>query len=255
MARRAFNVIELSELLMHWHSGRRMGELCSSLALDPKTVRKYTAPAIAAGLVPGTPPLRAEQWRQLAEGWFPELSDRSLRQRTWPEFEPHRDRIKEWLGVVNVSTIHQRLRDDEGLSASESSLRRFIEGNFEEEAARKDVRVLRDAPPPGEEAQVDYGLLGKWYDPVAGRMRKVWGFLIVLVYSRLMYLRPVLTMDQASWVECHVLAFQFFGGCPRRIVSDYVTRHIIALLCPLALCSGCPSARLCDRWPTAHQVT
>jgi len=25
------------------------------------------------------------------------------------------------------------------------------------------VRVLRDIPPAGEEAQVDYGLLGRWF--------------------------------------------------------------------------------------------
>jgi hypothetical protein len=32
-----------------------MGEVCSSLAVDPKTVRKYTAPAVAAGLVDPRP--------------------------------------------------------------------------------------------------------------------------------------------------------------------------------------------------------
>jgi transposase len=27
-------------------------------------------------------------------------------------------------------------------------------------------------------------------------------------------------MDQASWVAAHVAAFEFFQGCPRRIVLD-----------------------------------
>jgi hypothetical protein len=105
-----------------------------------------------AGIVPGGPPLTTEQWRALVEGWFPELVNRSIRQKTWPEIEPHRQRIKEWLGEVKVSTIHQRLRDDHGLTASESSLRRFIWANFDEEVARAAVRVLRDTPPAGEEA-------------------------------------------------------------------------------------------------------
>jgi len=46
-------VADVVEILMHWHAGRRMGELCSSLKVDPKTVRKYLAPAITAGLAPG----------------------------------------------------------------------------------------------------------------------------------------------------------------------------------------------------------
>jgi transposase len=220
-------VTDVVELLVHWHAGRRIGEVCSSLGVDPKTVRKYVAPAIGAGLAPGGPPLSVAEWSALVADWFPELVDRSLRQSTWPEIEPHRERIKAWLGVVTVSTIHQRLRDDLGLSVSESSVRRFIGANFAEETARDAVRVLRDTPPAGDEAQVDYGLLGRWLDPVTKRMRRVWGFMLVLTCSRLMFLRPVLTMDEASWVEAHVLGFEFFGGVPRRVIPDNLKTGVI----------------------------
>jgi hypothetical protein len=87
--------------------------------------------------------------------------------------------------------------------------------------------VLRDTPPPGEEAQVDFGLLGRWFDPAAGRMRRVWGFVMVLVWSRLVFLRPVLAMDQPAWVEAHVLALEFFGGAPRRIVPDNLKAGVV----------------------------
>ena len=220
-------MVDVVEILVHWHAGRRIGELCSSLRVDPKTVRKYTAPAIAAGLVPGGPPLSAEQWSALVADWFPELEDRSRRQPTWPEIEPHRERVKGWLGKVTVATIHQRLRDDHAMGASESSLRRFIWANFDTDVARAAVRVLRDTPPAGEEAQVDYGLLGRWLDPAAGRMRRVWGFVMVLTCSRLMFLRPVLRMDELSWVESHVLALEFFGGSPRRIVPDNLKAGVV----------------------------
>ncbi len=196
-------MVDVVEILVHWHAGRRIGEVCSSLGVDPKTVRKYKAPAIAAGLAPGGPPLSAEQWAALVAEWFPSLEDRTRRQKTWPEIEPHRERIRGWLGEVTVATIHQRLRDDHGLGASESSLRRFIWANFDDEVARAAVRVLRDTPPVGEEAQVDYGLLGRWFDPAAHRMRRVWSFIMVLTASRLMFLRPVLRMDELSWVEAH----------------------------------------------------
>ena len=220
-------MIDVVEILVHWHAGRRIGEVCSSLRIDPKTVRKYTAPAVAAGIVPGSPPLSNEQWAALVEEWFPELVDRSVRQRTWPAIEPHRERIKGWLGKVTVSTIHQRLRDDHGLSASESSLRRFIWANFDEEVARAAVRVLRDTPPAGDEAQVDFGLLGRWFDPAAQRMRRVWGFVMVLSCSRLLFLRPVLRMDQSAWVEAHVAAFAFFAGGVRRVVPDNLKQGVV----------------------------
>jgi transposase len=43
---------------------------------------------------------------------------------------------------------------------------------------------------------------------------------MVLATSRFMFVRPVLTMDQRAWTECHVEAFAFFGGVPRRLVPD-----------------------------------
>jgi hypothetical protein len=116
VARRSLKVKDVVEILVHWHVGRRMGELSSSLGADPKTIRKYTAPAMAAGIVPGSPPLSVDQWSALVVEWFPELVDRSLRQPSWTEIEPFREQIKTWLPVVTVSTIHQRLRDDRGLS-------------------------------------------------------------------------------------------------------------------------------------------
>ena len=227
MARRAIKVTDVVELFQHWHAGRRIGELCSSLGIDPKTVRKYIAPALAAGITPGGPALSAEEWAALAEGWFPGLVDRSTRQSTWPEIEVHKERIAGWLGEVHVSTIHQRLRDDHGLAASESSLRRYIAANFDEEVKRDAVRVLRETPPPGQEAQVDYGLLGRWHDPASGRVRRVWGFIMVLAFSRLMFLRPVLKMDEASWVESHIAAFEFFGGVVARIVPDNLKTGVV----------------------------
>lgn len=227
MARRVIKVIDVVEILVHWHAGRRMGEVCASLGVDPKTVRKYTAPAIAAGLVPGGPPLSTGEWQQLVAGWFPQLVDRSVRQKTWPLFEPHREWVEPLLGEVTVATIHQRLRDDRGVAASESSLRRWIWATFPEQVAQDAVRVLREVPPPGEEAQVDYGLLGRWRDPVTQRMRKVWGFIMVLCCSRLLFLRPVLSMDQTSWVEANVAAMTFFGGVPRRLVPDNLKTGVV----------------------------
>ena len=68
--------------------------------------------------------------------------------------------------------------------------------------------------------QIDYGYLGRWHDPRGDRIRRVWAFVIVLAWSRHMFLRPVLSMDQSSWVAAHTAAWEFFGGVPRRLVPD-----------------------------------
>jgi hypothetical protein len=167
----------------------------------------------------------------LVRGWFPELADTRLRQITWPEIDKHRDYVVAMLKAgVSKQTIWQRLRDEHGLQASVASFKRYVAANLPEEGLRARVTVLREDPPPGEEAQIDYGYLGSWTDPVGGRRRRVWAFVMVLALRRLMFVRPVLTMDQRAWTECHVAAFAFFGGVPHRLVTDYVARHIIRVL-------------------------
>jgi transposase len=143
-----------------------------------------------------------------------------LRQTTWPQIETHHEFIKSLLGVVTVATIWQRLRDEHGLDVSVASLRRCVRANLPEDALRSRVTVLRDDPPPGQEAQIDYGYLGSWLDPVGGRRRRVWAFAMVLACSRHVFVRPVLTMDQRAWTQAHVEAFGFFGGGPARLVPD-----------------------------------
>jgi transposase len=223
MARRAFDVVDVTEIFIHWYAGRSISEVSVSLGLDRKTIRKYLAPAVAAGLAPGGPVMAAQDWAVLVSGWFPQLANTRLRQTTWPEIAGHHEYITAMLKAgVTQATIHQRLRDEHGLTASVASLKRYVAANLPEEVRRDRVVVLRDEAdtPPGEEAQIDYGHLGYWVDPATGKRRRVWAFAMVLACSRHMFVRPVLTMDQAAWTEAHVEAFRFFGGVPRRLVPD-----------------------------------
>jgi transposase len=220
MARRTFTMVDVAEILEHWYAGRPKVEVARSLGVDVKTVRKYVAAAEAAGLAPGGPPVTGEQWRAMARQWFPYLADTRLRQPSWGLIAVHHDRIGQLLDVVPVSVIWQRLRDEQGLEASVASVRRYVRAHFPERAARAGLVLWRPPLPAGEEAQVDYGYLGLWPDPRAGRRRRVWAFSMVLPYSRHLFMRPVVSMDQRAWVESHVQALEFFGGCPRRIVPD-----------------------------------
>jgi transposase len=222
MARRTFDVIDVAEILVHWHAGRSLNEMAGSLGVDRKTLRKYVAPAVAAGIVPGGPARSEEEWHELVRDWFPELADTRLRQVTWPAISVHHDYITGQLKAgVRMSTIHQRLRDEQGLAASVASFRRYVSANVPEEVRRSQVTVWNPRPAEaGEQAQIDYGQLGRWLDPVTGKLRVVQAFVMVLACSRHMFVRPVLAMDQRAWTECHVAAFEFFGGVPARLVPD-----------------------------------
>ena len=215
-------MIDVTEILVHWHAGRSLNEMSGSLGVDRKTIRKYVAPAIAAGITPGGPARGEAEWQELIREWFPELADTRLRQVTWPAIGGHHDYIVGQMKAgVRMSTIHQRLRDEQGLAASVASLRRYVAANVPEEARRSQVTVWSPRPAEaGEQAQIDYGQLGRWLDPACGKLRTVWAFVMVLACSRHMFVRPVLKMDQRAWTECHVEAFAFFGGVPARLVPD-----------------------------------
>lgn len=222
MARRSFDVIDIVEILVHWYAGRSRNEVAASLGIDRKTIRKYLAPAEAAGFCPGGPTVSEQQWADRVREWFPSLADTRLRQVTWPAIEVHHEYITGQLKAgVTVATVHQRLRDEHGLAVSYASLRRYVAANLPEEVRRSRVTVLNPYPvEPGAEAQIDYGRLGMWTDPATGKRHTVQAFAMVLCCSRHIFVRPVIKMDQRAWTECHVEAFVFFGGVPARLVPD-----------------------------------
>ena len=213
-------MVDVTEILQHWYAGRPKVEVARSLGVDAKTVRRYVAPAEAAGMAPGGPPVSEEQWRALARDWFPQLAGTGIRQVSWREIAVHHDRIAGLLPVVPVSVIHQRLADEQGLTASVASLRRHVRAHFPGEVRAGQVRPPRPPSPPGAEAQVDYGYLGLWPDPATGRRRRVRAFSMVLPYSRHLFIRPAVSMTQRAWTEAHAAAFEFFGGAPLKLTPD-----------------------------------
>jgi transposase len=227
MTRRTFTVIDVVEILLHWHAGRPKAEVARALEVDRGTVRKYTAEAEAEGLVPGGEALSREEWAALVRGWFPELLDARARSLTHPKIEPFRDSVKEMLKESTATTVHQRLRDEEGLDVGLTSFRRWLWRELPEEAKRAAATSWRPEVDPGDEAQIDYGYLGRWFDEARQRWRRVWAFVMVLAFSRHMFVRPVLSMDQRAWTACHVEAFAFFDSVPRRLVCDNLKTGVL----------------------------
>ncbi len=221
-------MIDVVEILQHWHAGRPKLVLSASLGVDPKTVRKYVAPAEAEGIVPGDGlVLDRAGWAARVAVWFPELTDARARSATWPVLEARRELIESMLATNTVATVHQRLRDEHDVRVSVTSLRRYVWQTLPDRRGGAQPTVLRPDVPAGLEAQIDYGYLGRWLDPLAGRIRRVWAFVVVLACSRHMFVRPVLSMDSSAWVAAHVAAWEFFGGVPARLVIDNLKTGVI----------------------------
>lgn len=71
---------------------------------------------------------------------------------------------------------------------------------------------------PGECAQADWG---SWEMlPVGSTRRRLSFFVMVLGYSRLLYVEFTLGQSQEHFLSCHRHAFEFFGGVPSRIMCD-----------------------------------
>jgi len=231
MARRRFTVRDIAEILEHWQAGRSICAISRSLGVCRATVRKYVYAAEARGYRQGdpTPP---QGWKTFLREVIPKPPDPSTRSETFARLLPYQEEIREALATTTAATIWQRLRDERGVMVSLPSFYRYLSCFLVDVWKKPRITVRRSDPLPGEEAQIDFGYLGTWQDPLSGKSRRLWAFALILSFSRHMFVRMVTRLDQREWLMCHASAFDFFGGAPKRIVLDYVPCHIIQLMCP-----------------------
>ncbi|HRZ58072.1 MAG TPA: IS21 family transposase [Candidatus Paceibacterota bacterium] len=71
---------------------------------------------------------------------------------------------------------------------------------------------------PGECAQVDWGSFGPI--TVGSTRRRLSFFVMVLCYSRLMYVEFTLSEGMEQFLTCHRHALEFFGSVPRKVMID-----------------------------------
>ena len=76
--------------------------------------------------------------------------------------------------------------------------------------------AFRDGP--GEQIQVDWGSLAHLDQD--GRKHRIWVFVMTLGWSRACYVELVRRADTAAFIQCHVNAFEYLGGVPRRCLYD-----------------------------------
>lgn len=102
-----------------------------------------------------------------------------------------------------------------GFQGSERQLRRYVS---KVRPPRKREAYLRLRTMPGEQGQMDWGHFGSIEVP--GGQRRLSLFVMALAYSRMLFAYFTLDQRMDSFLHCHRLAFESFGGTPRQILYD-----------------------------------
>lgn len=123
------------------------------------------------------------------------------------------DRLTE-LPELSGKRLFEELRA-KGYTGSVCVLRRYA-AQVRHPRARK--AYLRVEVEPGEQAQVDWGSFGHFR--IGQTQRPVSAFVMVLSWSRAMYVDFSLDQQMETFLRMHRRAFDFFGGVPKRVLYD-----------------------------------
>ena len=184
---RGGQVKEIYELKGKGYSAR---EIARTLGLARNTVLRYLNDPEA--MMPRARPLRGSKLDP-----YMEYIDRRMAE-----------------GLENCRVLQRELRS-RGYEGSYTILSEYVRPR---RRGRQPEATVRFETEPGEQAQVDWGSFA--YLDGEGRKRRVWAFVMVLSWSRAIYVEFVRRADTASFIQCHVNAFEYFGGIPRRCLYD-----------------------------------
>ena len=105
-----------------------------------------------------------------------------------------------------------------GYRGSLATLRRFTHTLQAQQRTQRKITVRYETP-PGEQGQADWTYGGRFLDQL-GKLVSVYAFVMVLSFSRLLYVEFTRSMKLPVLLQCHKNAFAFFGGWPRAILYD-----------------------------------
>ena len=80
------------------------------------------------------------------------------------------------------------------------------------------MAYLRFETEPGFQAQVDFGEF--LVVNADGSVDKYYLFPMILGYSRKIYAELIRKCDLPTFLDCHIRAFEYFGGVPQEILYD-----------------------------------
>lgn len=223
MSFRELTMIDVREVLRRWQAGQSARQMAREGVVSRRTAARYIEAAKELGLSPDSE-LTDEVVRVVAG---------EVQERPEPEpsearrvLEQHRPRIEHWLGHEPPLTLVrvQELLARDGISIAYTTLRRYAHDELGWK--ERGPTVLIDDPPPGEEAQIDFGEVG-YVATAEGKRRKLWVLIVTLPMSRYQFVWP--TFRQTTEAVCEALdaAWRFFGGIVKRVVTDNMSAAIV----------------------------
>lgn len=142
------------------------------------------------------------------------------------KLDPYKKQIGLWLEAYPYSAtqIIQKLQEI-GYDGGRTILKDYLRSI----RPRKQSTYLKLRFEPGECAQVDWGECG--IISVGKARRKLQVFVMVMCYSRMLFLRFYHSQSMECFLDAHVRAFEFFGGVPRRLMIDNLKTGVIEHRC------------------------
>lgn len=209
--------MDIEQVIRRWSAGEALRAIARSTGLDRNTVRRIVRIGKETGLKRGEA-AGEQQLRKIREGMGRPGAPTET-SRGEQKLDTHRDRIRKWLAEdeLLLTKIHELLLR-EGIEVTYSMLYRYARKHCGFQTTS--VTVRRAEVEAGEVAEVDFGELGRFQELGSNQRRRLWVFVMTLAHSRLSYIVPTFRQDLASVIECFEQAFEFFGGCPRRVVVD-----------------------------------
>lgn len=217
----------LQDLVRLHRMGTGKRAVARMLGMSPNTERPYREAFEAAGLLEGAadslpsmeelrqavltfaPPKVPVQQVSTAEKWGRQIEELFVKGK-------------------QAKAIFDHLKLTEGdFDVSSSAVRRYVRRLSKERGVRSEDVVIPVVSTAGEIAQVDFGYVGKLYDPEQETFRKAWVFLMVLGHSRHQFARVVFDQKVETWLELHAAAFEWFGGVPKTVVPDNLKAAVI----------------------------
>ena len=181
-----------------WQKGKSKRSISRALGHDIKTVRKIIKNYEDAGI------------------------DTQLDAKRFSKFDKYKELIESYI-ALNYSNrrIYELLRLEKFLNMSYSSLT-----NYTRKLKISADICVRFSTLAGEEAQVDFGYVGMLPD-ASGKIRKSWIFNMRLSYSRLDYYEVVFDQKVETFIQCHINAFNYFGGTPKTVKIDNLKAAVL----------------------------
>jgi len=218
MSYRELTMIDVHEALRRWAAGQSIRKIAREAGSDRKTVARYIAVAKELELgseTEWTESLIHEVAQRVQARPLPDPSQERL------EIAEHRLRIEAWLGQkrpLRLRKVHTLLLRDHGVHASYHTLRRYVMDELG--WRKKQPTVLIADGKLGEEAQVDFGLMGTMRDPDVGRTRRLHALIVTLVVSRYQFVWPTFLQTTEAVCEGLDAAWRFFQAMARVLVPD-----------------------------------